>query len=346
MSVLNISIVVPVYNVPSIYLKKCILSLIGQTFPNIEIIIVDDGSTDESGKICDDFSKRDKRINVFHTKNNGLSSARNYGVSKSKGKWIVFVDGDDYMEPNSFGKIFNEKNNIEFAEIVIFGSFRDNNNRHTRLEICSGFGFDKMLNKDELIELKKENLKFSSNLCPAFGKLYLKDFLTKNNLYFNDELRQGSEDIEFSYRLFDCVQKVVFINEYLYNYVYNYKSISSLSTDYNNDCVLFGFSLIKDQIVKDVENDYLIEAFNNRMIYVIITIVVSGIFHPLNKDKYKVKKNKLNILLEKKIVKDTMKFANFKNIDISRKITYFLIKYRIYFLLFAISRLRFVSKKL
>ena len=98
-----ISIIVPVYNVEE-YLKECIDSIINQTYKRIEIILVDDGSTDKSGKICDDYAKIDKRIKVVHKENGGLSDARNVGISVSSGKYIAFVDSDDWVEKTMYKK--------------------------------------------------------------------------------------------------------------------------------------------------------------------------------------------------------------------------------------------------
>ena len=92
-----ISIIVPVYNVEK-YLKKCIDSILNQTYSNIEILLIDDGSTDNSGIICDNFKKRDSRIKVVHKKNSGVSSTRNYGLDLATGKYISFVDSDDFVE--------------------------------------------------------------------------------------------------------------------------------------------------------------------------------------------------------------------------------------------------------
>ncbi|MTW38048.1 glycosyltransferase, partial [Streptococcus pneumoniae] len=89
-----ISIVVPVYNVEK-YLKKSIESVLNRTYQNIEILLVDDGSTDSSGKICESFSKVDPRIRVFHKENGGLSDARNFGIEQMKGQYVAFIDSDD-----------------------------------------------------------------------------------------------------------------------------------------------------------------------------------------------------------------------------------------------------------
>ena len=101
-----ISIIVPVYNSEK-YLEKCISSILNQTYKNIEIIIVDDGSKDKSVEICDNFSKNNKNIKVFHKKNEGVSIARNYGISKAKGDYILFIDSDDTIAKEMIYSLYN-----------------------------------------------------------------------------------------------------------------------------------------------------------------------------------------------------------------------------------------------
>ena len=93
-----ISVVVPIYKVKEELLKECIESIMNQSYRDLEIILIDDGSPDNSGKICDDYSKTDKRIKVIHKENGGVSSARNIGIENANGDWITFVDSDDYIE--------------------------------------------------------------------------------------------------------------------------------------------------------------------------------------------------------------------------------------------------------
>lgn len=123
-----VSIIVPVYNVEK-YLKECIESIINQSFSNLEIILVDDGSTDESGNICDDFLNKDKRIKVFHKTNGGLSDARNYGINNSSGKYITFVDSDDLISPIFIDVLYNAiKQYDTHLSICGFQRFKDNDN--------------------------------------------------------------------------------------------------------------------------------------------------------------------------------------------------------------------------
>ena len=98
-----ISVIVPIYNVEK-YLTKCIESIINQTYKNLEIILVDDGSPDKSPIICDEYAKKDNRIKVIHKKNGGLSDARNYGMSLATGEYISFIDSDDYIDEEMYEK--------------------------------------------------------------------------------------------------------------------------------------------------------------------------------------------------------------------------------------------------
>ena len=116
-----ISVIVPVYNVEK-YLSECIESLIGQTYSDLEIILINDGSTDKSGDICDMYSRKDKRIHVIHKENGGNTSARKEGVKHSKGEYIAFVDADDWLEPFMFQQMLKSGEN---ADIIIFAAYEE-----------------------------------------------------------------------------------------------------------------------------------------------------------------------------------------------------------------------------
>lgn len=117
-----ISVIVPVYNV-ELYLRKCIDSILAQTYRDLEILVVDDGSTDGSGKICDEY-KKDERVRVFHTENRGLSATRNLGLDKATGEWIGFVDSDDWIEPDMYEVLFRKAEETE-ADVVECGCHAD-----------------------------------------------------------------------------------------------------------------------------------------------------------------------------------------------------------------------------
>lgn len=122
-----ISVIVPVYNVAE-YLPPCIESIAAQTHRNLEIILVDDGSTDPSGRICDDYSRRDSRIVVVHQPNGGLSAARNAGLRVARGEFIGFVDGDDYIHPQMYGVLLSALTATDCAFSMVLGRKVPNNN--------------------------------------------------------------------------------------------------------------------------------------------------------------------------------------------------------------------------
>ena len=118
-----VSVVIPVYNVRD-YLPRCLESVICQTYRNIEIIVIDDGSTDDSGQICDQFARKDSRIRVFHGENHGLSFARNKGITHSKGEYLLFSDSDDWMESNTVETLMNVMLNAR-EDIVTVGIIKE-----------------------------------------------------------------------------------------------------------------------------------------------------------------------------------------------------------------------------
>ena len=120
----KISVIIPVYNVEK-YLYRCVDSVLGQTYYNIEVILIDDGSTDSSPEICDEYQKRDKRVKVIHKKNSGAASSRNIGLSSAKGDYIAFIDSDDYIELDMYENMMkiNEEYN---CDIVLCDCYKEN----------------------------------------------------------------------------------------------------------------------------------------------------------------------------------------------------------------------------
>src|SRR5699024_7536935 len=143
----KVSVIVPVYNSEK-YLTQCIESLIEQTYDNIEIIIVNDGSTDNSGMICKDFEERDNRVKVFNIPNSGVSTARNIGIEKSKGDYITFVDSDDWVDRNMI-EFAVEKITVDNSDIVMWSYLKAFKNEELKLPLVSNkdmeFSSDKSL---------------------------------------------------------------------------------------------------------------------------------------------------------------------------------------------------------
>ena len=203
-----ISIIVPIYNNED-FLPKCINSILKQTFTEYELLLIDDGSNDSSGKICDEFAKNDDRINVFHKKNEGVSSARNIGLDNAKGEWITFVDCDDWVA-------------INFLEIMLRKA-RDNN---VDAVFCNCFyAYKKKIitrpvyNEEIIIngtEIVRRLLKSHHMRSEIWGKIIKKDIIGKKR--FNTNLKIG-EDLIYLLELFnDCNCRILNTTLSLYYY--------------------------------------------------------------------------------------------------------------------------------
>lgn len=212
-----ISIIVPVYNVEN-YIQQCLKSLMVQTYKNIEIIIIDDGSTDNTGKICDDYAKIDNRITIVHKKNEGVSSARNTGLNIAKGEIIAFCDGDDYPNNNMYELMYNKMKEYD-ADIVI-----SNYNIIKNDKVIQKPDFKmipNLMNKNEFLYYMsgKYYRGFTAN------KLYNKSLISKSKVFFNNDITR-CEDMLFNVQLSEFLEKAVYINEHLYNYRFVINSAS------------------------------------------------------------------------------------------------------------------------
>jgi len=208
-----ISIIVPIYNVEK-YLSECIESLINQTYKNIEIILVDDGSQDNCGKICDEYAKKDNRIIVIHKKNGGLSDARNKGIEIAKGEYLIFVDSDDFVSNRFVEKLYQMilENNCEIA-------------------ICDYLQFENEIPKDENIQVEVEILSnievldrvYDENvkMIIACNKLYKKELFNTIRYPYG----KVNEDQFTTYKIIYKANKIAISNEKLYYYRFNSNSI-------------------------------------------------------------------------------------------------------------------------
>lgn len=201
-----VSIIVPVYNVQE-YVRRCLESLMNQSYENIEIIVIDDGSTDESGIICENCAKNDTRIKVFHKKNGGLSSARNYGIKRAKGKYICLVDSDDYVKID-FVKKMMDRVKTDNIDIVICGF-----NKTIPLNDESMSGRDTV----RKLLLNQDNIEII-----AWNKMYRSDLF--NGLLYPEG--KNYEDNLTTYKLLSKARVVSYLAESLYVYVEREGSIT------------------------------------------------------------------------------------------------------------------------
>jgi len=218
---MKISIVVPVYNVEN-ELSRCIDSLINQTFKNIEIILVDDGSTDSSPLICDEYSKKDNRIIVVHKSNGGLSDARNVGIEKSSGEYFLLIDSDDYIDVDSCER-FEEIICATNADIIVSNAIQEREDgieymEHTNLK-------EKMIYSSyEYITLA---IKAREWFAPACFNCYKKQLFEHNGLKYR--IGMLHEDMEMLPRVFMSAKSISYLDKNFYHYIVRKNSIMSNS---------------------------------------------------------------------------------------------------------------------
>ncbi|QIU93774.1 glycosyltransferase family 2 protein [Bacteroides faecium] len=207
MKVPLISVIIPVYNVEQ-YLHQCLESVIGQTYKNLEIILIDDGSTDNSPRICDDFAAKDKRIVVIHQHNAGLSSARNVGLDMMTGDYVSFVDSDDWIEKDMFATLLTVLEGEEDTEIVVCSYYWVRGERCMPVD-NSG---KKVIytREDALKELFRDKI-IRNYVCDKFYRRELfKDIRFPVGRFY--------EDIAVTYKIFDKINKLILVGIPKYYY--------------------------------------------------------------------------------------------------------------------------------
>lgn len=214
-----VSIVVPVYNVEK-YLRECIDSLLCQSYNNIEIILVDDGSKDASGDICDEYAQLDDRIIVVHKKNEGLGYARNTGIEVAKGEFVVFVDSDDYVDSDMIEQLLLPI--VKEGADTCIGGFRrvddQRNILYTETYIWQHFEEEDVYNSFFMRILGSSPSEHDSFRMSVWNAIYSLDIINNNNIRFPSERKLISEDLIFDSDYYKYAKKVSVIETASYNY--------------------------------------------------------------------------------------------------------------------------------
>ena len=211
----KISVIVPVYNVEQ-YLERCVDSIINQTYTNLEIILVNDGSTDNSGKLCDELAKKDERIRVIHKENGGLSDARNRGIDEAESDLVGFIDSDDYIDSDMYEVLLKNLNNTD-ADLSMCALY-DVYNNTPEAQVANKETWE--LSSEQAIKMVMEAKILS---VTAVNKLYRKSLFS--DLKF--EVGKIAEDAFIMVKLLDKCKKIVATNEKKYYYVHRENSITT-----------------------------------------------------------------------------------------------------------------------
>ena len=302
-----LSVIVPVYNVEA-FLPKCLNSLLNQTYKDLEIILIDDGSTDNSGKICDEYAERDNRIKVIHQKNQGVSAARNVGLDLSTGDYITFVDSDDWCEKDYF-----ENAMLYFfyydINLLITNFTREQIENNKNRKNCLQYTNKKFLNSYNAIENMVNRRNFGWEI---FATFYDKQSI--HNIRFKKANYYG-EDFEFKYRVNKNKKiKVCYTSIFGYHYVNRADSaVNSYTLKKKMNSLIFQELLI-DNEKDEIYSSLLKKKYFDALVY----------YYANTKNNYEkniILKNKIEYLLEDKSFLKKLKF--FSKLRIFYKIMLF-----------------------
>lgn len=311
-----ISVIVPIYNGEK-YLNRCVDSICNQSYKNLEIILINDGSTDKSIDICKEYEKLDNRIRIIDKKNTGVSNTRNIGIKESTGNYIMFVDCDDYIYQDSCNILM--RNLYEFsADISIGNLFKSkemiNSNTSKDIEIMN-FEEDKKLLYLSIYNNPFKDIEFIEG---SVGKIYRKNLIISNKIEFSSDLKYG-EDSLFNLECYSNAKKIILTKEIVYDYIKNSDSASSgklfdLYEEIKKMLIKHKEKLFELKMFELLETDYYI--FGLRQMYKIIM-------------KCGFNKELFTLFIKDNFYKELLNNVPYRKLSFKQKIKYILIRLRI-----------------
>lgn len=297
---MKFSVIVPVYNVED-FLPECLESILNQVYSDFEVILVDDGSTDNCPYLCDQYAEKDNRVRVIHKENGGLSDARNTGITVATGDYLLFIDSDDYWYSPLMMKKINDIVETDRVDIVQFGQQKFYN-----IEKKLVPGPQRMLSQyngcttNELISQLVSGEKLTISAC---SMALSRDFIINNNLYFEKGLK--TEDLEWAIRLYVAKPKWSFVDEYFYVYRVQREGSISATVDYKHLCDYCWIIENSVKIVDNQENSLKTPLMSYLMYHVLIA---SAFAHKVKLEKNQKKEilSRLKAVSKGKITKYTM----------------------------------------
>ena len=304
---IKVSVIIPTYNVEN-YIEKCLNSIINQTLHEIEVIVINDGSTDKSSKIVDEISKKDSRVKLVNQDNAGVSKARNKGMMLAQGDYITFVDPDDYIEINMLEKLYMtaEKYN---CDIVQCNYTIDNNGKYR--PISQDIKPNKVLKEQEIVKYLKNGLIEGSLATYVWDKIFKRSYLKEHNLKFREDLNMF-EDWYFIMDAISYLSKFAFLQDSLYNYRITSNSLSRKYISNHEDLIV---NLQSNKLhyierwklnIEPYKSKYLISLYDD--IFKIINYILS--------ENYKLDKKiqliKINSILKSKFISNSVNKNNNK----------------------------------
>lgn len=268
---LLVSVIVPVFNVEK-YLERCIDSILKQSYPNFELLLIDDGSTDASGKICDKYIFMDSRIKVFHKKNGGVSSARNLGLKNIKGDWVTFIDSDDWVHPLYLERLLGPvKNSVD----LIISNCKIDDIKESGCRLIDKINYSLIFFEDV------------SCYTVPWGKLYKANIIHKSNILFKEQMYLG-EDAVFLYMYMIHSRQVCLVSDIGYNYNIDPTNNSLSKRIFTLERELYGYETVSSTIdelliVKDIKDEKAIDRLNQLKAFFVRRVLNSLYYNQVNR---------------------------------------------------------------
>lgn len=340
----DVSVIIPVYNINEKVLIQCINSVIRQEDIDLEIFIIDDGSKEVCAKLCDRLQKKDHRIEVIHQTNLGVSVARNEGIKRAGGRWIAFVDGDDWLEPDMLSALTRHGDQSN-ADIVLCDCFIN----YTKRQIVAHFFNEEVLNSNEF-DKDRFILQF---LCPRiynegnriaesggpWAKLYRNSFLQERQLYFDKDLRRMQDNV-FNLYAYEYAKVISYLPRPLYHYR---KSINSGFFRYNPniaDIYNLVFEKIIDYIIVFEKNDLFKAALYYRIFFSVYVILNIDILNKNNLNTIRYKRGKILSIIDSPYYVEAIKKIKTEYLSNLERLFFFLVKHKLFLGMYIAVNLR------
>lgn len=329
----DVSVIIPVYNVKNEILYQCVKSVLEQKAVEMEILIIDDGSTIECAKLCDEFQKMDSRIEVMHQKNQGVSVARNAGIKRANGKWIAFVDADDWIEPNMLS-VMVDYGNKKDVDIVLCDCFVNYNRKQVETHFFEEeFGVDN-IDKDRFILhiLSPRMCDDKTNVIDMgmpWAKVYRKSFIQERNICFDKELKRMQDNI-FNLYAFEYAKSMYYIHLPLYHYrkgtdsgIYTYNP--QIAEIYN-----IYFQRVLEYINYFQKKEMFRSALNYKIFFSVYVILKNDILNRNNPDKFMDKRKRMLSIIGSLYYRKALEELQTKYLNTMEKLFLFLVRKRLF----------------
>ena len=330
-----ISVIIPVYNCEK-YIEKCVDSVLNGTYQDFEILLINDGSTDNSLETIKKLEKKDFRIKVYDENHAGVSATRNKGIRYAGGEYIAFIDGDDYVEKEYLDELIKPMINDEVDWVYCsYNNIREKNNKIEKRECFDDSKIYKGKNINSIIDAVFKN-GFFINLYSNCMCLYRKKIIEDNDL-FNDESLIYGEDVYFNYNYAHHISGFAYVHKYLYNYIDHGKSSSiSFINKVNYDEIVKLIKAIEDKREKYNEKQsiamsyYYIDLFRRPLMYNLFTSNPKEKDEKIEKLKASMNDQTLNKVFNNMSVKDIITKAVSTSHGINYALNYYVLKYKLF----------------